>query len=116
MAMLVSGNTDAGVALAASALSGGDFRGSLAGNFAIVSSGQIISLDTRYPVSSDLLESQTGQAAEAAQTQAQVSQIQRENMLWMLPAVIVITLLTVGVILIKLLPALKKSKKDIEKE
>ena len=116
LAMLVSGNTDDGAALAASALSGGDFRGSLAGNFAIISSGQIISLDTRYPVSGELLESQTGQAGEAAVIEAQASQIQRQNMLWMLPAVILITLMTIGVILIKLLPALKKSKKDTGKE
>ena len=47
--MLVSGNTENGVLLASSALAGGDFRGSLAGNFAIVSSGQIVSLDSRFP-------------------------------------------------------------------
>lgn len=116
-AMLVSGNTANGVALAASAFSGGDLRGSLAGNFAIVSSGQIVSLDTRYPVSSELLDAQTSPAGEpAAALPATSSEIQRQNLAWMVPAVILITLLTVGVILFKLWPMLRKKRDENDKE
>ena len=105
IAMLVSGNNVDGLALAGSALAGGDFRGSLAGNFAIVSGGQIVSLDTRFQVSSDLLDIQTGAIADQ-EVQAKPVQIQQQNITWMIPAVIIVTILTVGVILLKLLPAL----------
>jgi len=116
-AMLVSGNSDIGVALAGSALAGGEFRGSLAGNFAIVSSGQIVSLDTRYPISSELLEAQTGGALTPSIVPEETStEIQRKNLAWMIPAVLVITLMTVGVILFKLMPILKKNKEESEKE
>lgn len=116
LAMLVSGNTENGVALASSALAGGDFRGSLAGNFSIISSGQIVSLDTRYPVSSELLDAQAGEVTQTITTQVQVSKVQQENMVWMIPVVIIITLLTIAVILIKLLPVLKKPDKGKKKE
>jgi len=112
-AMLVSGNTEDGVSLASSALAGGDFRGSLAGNFAIISSGQIISLDTRYPVSSELLDSQLNPIEETT-AQNQPAEVQKVNMTWMIPAIIVITVATVVLILIKLNQALKKSKKGSE--
>lgn len=111
--MLVSGNTEDGVSLASSALAGGDFRGSLAGNFAIISSGQIISLDTRYPVSSELLDSQLNPIEETT-AQNQPAEVQKVNMTWMIPAIIVITVATVVLILIKLNQALKKSKKGSE--
>lgn len=116
VAMLVSGNTENGVSLAASALAGGDFRGSLAGNFAIVSSGQIVSLDTRFPVSSELLEDQADLSSVQTSTQSQASQVQQENMAWMGPAVIAISVLTIGVILLKLLPALKQPKNGKDKK
>ncbi|MDK2979746.1 MAG: cellulose synthase operon protein [Chloroflexota bacterium] len=106
--LLVSGNSPAGVTLAGSALGGNDLRGSLAGNFAIISSGQIVSLDSRYPVDSQLLAAETGTQPPAAAPSTQPSEIQRANRAWMLPAILVITLLTVAVILIKLLPVLKK--------
>jgi hypothetical protein len=111
--LLVSGNSEDGVALAGSALGGGDLRGSLAGNFAIISSGQIISLDSRFPVDSQLLavNGETVTQVPAAQS-SQPSDVQKANRAWMLPAILVITLLTVTVILIKLLPALKKNKKE----
>jgi cellulose synthase operon protein B len=116
-AMLVSGNDANGVALAAGALAGGDFRGSLAGNFAIVSSGQIVSLDTRYPVGSELLAAQTGAAQAPATVKSPASsEIQRKNLAWMIPAVILITLLTAGVIVLKLLPIIKQGKKEESKE
>jgi len=107
IAMLVSGNTEIGAALAGSALSGGDLRGSLAGNFAIVSSGQIVSLDAHYPVASELLEPQAGEQ-EGTGTQTQSSQTLQKKMSWMLPAIFIVTVLTVVVILIKLLPAMKR--------
>ncbi len=106
--LLVSGNSPPGVTLAGSALGGNDLRGSLAGNFAIISSGQIVSLDSRYPVDSQLLAAETGTQQPAAEPSTQPSEIQRANRAWMLPAILVITLLTVAVILIKLLPVLKK--------
>lgn len=111
IAMLVSGNNQNGLALASSALADGDFRGSLAGNFAIVSSGQIVSLDTRFPVSSELLDAQMDEIAETA-AQTEPSQIQQQNLTWMIPAVIIISLLTIGVILLKLLPALRGSTEE----
>ena len=97
--LLVSGNSEDGVALA--------------GNFAIVSSGQIVSLDSRYPIDSELLAAAGETAAQqpAAQT-SQPFEVQKANRAWMLPAILLITLLTVAVILVKLLPVLKKEKKD----
>jgi hypothetical protein len=115
--LLVSGNSEDGVALAGSALGGGDLRGSLAGNFAIVSSGQIVSLDSRYPVDSQLLAAggETAVQQPAAQA-AQPSEVQKANRAWMVPAILLITLLTVAVILLKLMPVLKKEKKDNSEE
>ena len=111
--LLVSGNSEDGVALAGSALGGGDLRGSLAGNFAIVSSGQIVSLDSRYPIDSELLAASGETAVQAPAAQPdQPSEIQKANRAWMLPAILLITLLTVVVILVKLLPTLKKENKD----
>ena len=114
VAMLVSGNSDNGLSLASSALAGGDFRGSLAGNFAIISSGQIISLDTRYPVSSEYLDAEST-VVEAPVMEVQRTQIQEENMSWMVPAILIVTILTIVVILTKLIPAVKQSGKK-EKE
>jgi len=115
-ALLVSGNTAAGTALAASALAGGEFRGSLAGNFAIIASGQIISMDTRYPVSSELLQTQSGAGEPSVAVESPTaSEIRRKNLIWMIPMVIVVTLATVAVILYKLLPILKQYKKDDNK-
>jgi len=115
--LLVSGNSEDGVALAGSALGGGDLRGSLAGNFAIVSSGQIVSLDSRYPIDSELLAAGGETAVEqpAAQS-AQPSEVQKANRAWMLPAILLITLLTVAVILVKLLPVLKKKDKEEDED
>jgi hypothetical protein len=111
--LLVSGNSEDGVALAGSALGGGDLRGSLAGNFAIISSGQIVSLDSRYPIDSELLAAGGETAAQQPAVQApQPSEVQKANRAWMLPAILLITLLTIVVILIKLLPALRKEKKE----
>ena len=114
LAMLVSGNSDNGLSLAGSALSGGDFRGSLAGNFAIISSGQIISLDTRYPVSSEYLGTETA-VVETQVEEIQRTQIQQEHMSWMIPAIFIITLMTLAVILIKLLPTIRSSKQGKDK-
>ena len=111
--LLVSGNSEDGVALAGSALGGGDLRGSLAGNFAIVSSGQIVSLDSRYPIDSELLAAGGETAAQQPAAQApQPSEVQKANRAWMLPAILLITLLTIAVILVKLLPVLRKEKKE----
>ena len=111
--LLVSGNSEDGVALAGSALGGGDLRGSLAGNFAIVSSGQIVSLDSRYPIDSELLAAGGETAAQQPAVQApQPSEVQKANRAWMLPAILLITLLTIVVILVKLLPVLRKEKKE----
>jgi hypothetical protein len=106
IAMLVSGNTENGLALAGSALSGADLRGSLAGNFAIISSGQIVSLDARYPVSTELL-AQPAAAQEQTAAQTPPSQAAQEKMSWMIPAILIVTALTFAVILLKLLPVLR---------
>ena len=115
--LLVSGNSEDGVALAGSALGGGDLRGSLAGNFAIISSGQIVSLDSRYPVDSQLLAAGGETAVQEPAVQSPLaSDVQKANRAWMIPAILLITLLTVAVILIKLMPILKKEKKENQEE
>jgi len=43
---------------------------------------------------------------------ALASEVQKANRAWMIPAILLITLLTVAVILAKLMPVLKKEKKD----
>lgn len=106
---LVSANSDNGLTLAGSALTGGDFLGNLAGNFAIVSSGRIISLDTHFPVDSELLADKTP-IASGEELQPKQVQIPLEERKWMITVIVIVTILTLAVVVMVLLSALRKSK------
>jgi hypothetical protein len=111
LALLVSANSDKGLNLAGSALTGGDFQGNLAGNFAIISSGKIIGLDTRFPVSSELLSKPNPTpGGEGIPTGTSQNPLSDRN--WMIPFIAVVSLLTFVVVIMVLIPALRKSKND----
>ena len=109
MVLLVTGNSENGLNLAVNALNGGDFQGSLSGNFAIISSGRIIGLDTRFPVESALLDGQDQKKGEDSALAGDVLPTQPGKK-WMLPAIIVVSVMTIGVAIVALRAALKKSK------
>lgn len=109
LAMLVSANSDEGLALAGSALTGGDFQGSLTGDFAIISSGRIIGLNTSFPVDSELLDTQN-QIGNTEESQPDKVQIPLAERNWMIPAIGFVTLLTLIVVVMVLIPILRKPK------
>ena len=109
LALLVSANTDKGITLAGSALTGGDFLGNLAGNFAIVSSGRIIGLDTRFPIDSEFLNKET-QLVSGEESQPIKIQPTLAERNWMIPAIGIVTIFTIAVVVMVLLPAMRKIK------
>lgn len=109
IAMLISGNTDVGLALAGAALADGEFTGNLSGNFAIVASGRILSLDTRFSLAAEALESPDiigeEQPSEILPSSTATQGINRE---WMVPAIIAVSGATLVVAVIAFIRALRR--------
>lgn len=121
--LAVLGNTEAGIPMASSSLTRSDLAFQLQGNFAVIYNDQIVTVDTRLGLSKESIVGELPIAVTATPSSdgesTPVSPVSPPNVQaragWLLPSLIVVTLLVIGLAIIVVRNQIRDRKLENER-